>query len=333
MRTLLLLAAALPTVGAIGQTITSADAPAPGDQYTYVIASWVDVPQTGGNQTWDMSGAIPNGAMEYSTFATVAATTGGGSFASADVAQVTPTANAFMDAPGNGLYIIGSYDIQNAVTIQYTNTAKVMQFPCSNGTTWTDPWSYSATIQGTTYTMNGTYTYNANGYGSVILPWGTLNNVLRLQSTEQSTQTGGGSTLVTTILRAAFFRPGTPIAIGGSITYEYELDGTVVQTGEQSYYLQQGQVGVNELTSNAIGVDVMPNPATDAATVVFGAEGDVQLNLVDLSGRTILTQKLQTLAPGIHTQTIDVSGLASGSYMVNVTNTRGERGTRTLIVD
>lgn len=332
MRKLLLLAAVIPTAS-ISQTITSADAPAPGDQYVYTLASWVDVPQTGGNQTWNMTAAIPTGGTENAMFATVGSTAGGGSFASADVAQVTPTANAFMDAPGNGLYIIGSYDIQNAVTIPYTNTAKVMQYPCSNGTTWTDPWSYSATIQGTTYTLNGTYTYNANGYGSVIVPWGTLSNVLRLESTEQSTQVGGGSTLVTTILRTAFFRPGTPIAIGGSITYEYELDGAVVQTGEQSYYLQQGQVGVNELTSNAIGVQVMPNPATDVTTVVFGAEGDVQLSLSDASGRTILTQELQTLAPGIHTQTLDVSGLASGSYLVNVTNTRGERGVRTLIVD
>jgi hypothetical protein len=71
-----------------------------------------------------------------------------------------------------------------------------------------------------------------------------------------------------------------------------------------------------------VGLELLgtaPNPASRRATVRYavpeGAGGDVTLRLYDVLGRTVRTVTARAEA-GRHTRTLDVSGLASGTYFL-----------------
>lgn len=93
-------------------------------------------------------------------------------------------------------------------------------------------------------------------------------------------------------------------------------------------WLDQSSVGVEELLGQAIGVDVFPNPATNATDVVYSATGEhLQLTVIDRSGAVVMERSL-TVAAGIQREHVDVSGL----YTVRITDARGGQGMRRLLV-
>ncbi len=64
---------------------------------------------------------------------------------------------------------------------------------------------------------------------------------------------------------------------------------------------------------------IYPNPTRGQVNVAphFTSGGDLQLTLLDLSGKVILTQKAR-LDQGSEQQQFDMSTLANGSYLLNV---------------
>lgn len=75
------------------------------------------------------------------------------------------------------------------------------------------------------------------------------------------------------------------------------------------------------------GMMVFPNPATDQVTVFVGNDDDQALRVMDLNGRLMFEQS--GFSDHIN---MDVSGLASGIYFVELTNQRtGERSVEKLV--
>lgn len=64
---------------------------------------------------------------------------------------------------------------------------------------------------------------------------------------------------------------------------------------------------------------VFPNPATETAVVTFNAQvdGDVIFRIVDLSGKTVASQRM-VAAAGANNAQFDVTGLAAGAYTIEV---------------
>lgn len=87
--------------------------------------------------------------------------------------------------------------------------------------------------------------------------------------------------------------------------------------------------GVGE-TNSLSSLAVFPNPATDQITIAgLDANKQFNANLIDLSGRTVLTQLVSNGA-----STIDVSALAPGVYVLNVSDEDGTRsGVQKIVVE
>jgi len=66
-----------------------------------------------------------------------------------------------------------------------------------------------------------------------------------------------------------------------------------------------------------LNMEVYPNPTTDGLTVKIPLKGDGQFNftVTDLAGRTVVNGMMQA---GLNGQTVDVSGLSAGNYMLTV---------------
>lgn len=68
-------------------------------------------------------------------------------------------------------------------------------------------------------------------------------------------------------------------------------------------------------------LEVYPNPAIDKFKVVLDMEQSerVTIDVLDITGKTVFTENLGQLSAGQNTQTLDVSDLDAGIYLVNIT--------------
>jgi Pregnancy-associated plasma protein-A/Secretion system C-terminal sorting domain/Calx-beta domain len=122
-------------------------------------------------------------------------------------------------------------------------------------------------------------------------------------------------------------------AINSSRQTNYRYADNFVQPGKWYYYrLRQTDLDRREnlsdirqakLASDAIlQVTISPNPASDEVKVfVFGSKGLSNLNLLDAEGRLVKSWKNLNLSAAA--QTLDISKIASGIYMLQVINTDG----------
>lgn len=73
-------------------------------------------------------------------------------------------------------------------------------------------------------------------------------------------------------------------------------------------------------TVGANSLRFYPNPAVESATLELSVAvaGEAVMNIYDLSGRKVSSERLGRLAEGVHTRTIDCRQLQHGMYLVNV---------------
>ena len=72
---------------------------------------------------------------------------------------------------------------------------------------------------------------------------------------------------------------------------------------------------------NTLASNIYPNPATNEVNVTFmsSAQSEVQVNILDVTGRILMTQNVQsdTWETEVH---LDISDLQNGYYLVAVNN-------------
>ena len=96
-------------------------------------------------------------------------------------------------------------------------------------------------------------------------------------------------------------------------------------------YLFADPVGTREEILSPNSVNVFPNPASDKLNIdvsELNLKGEVQITIVDMAGRNVMTQTLDASA----TMQLDVADLATGNYLLQITNTKYIIGKRFSIV-
>ncbi|MCL2072992.1 MAG: choice-of-anchor J domain-containing protein [Marinilabiliaceae bacterium] len=180
---------------------------------------------------------------------------------------------------------------------------------------WTDGTEVVSTTAAFNYTMpdvNKTLTANFVEIGQVLL------TLLANPSDGAETLIGGGT-----------YEPGTIVPVNAIATVLYEFvdwtDGTEVVSTEASFnYTMPNEnktltanfeyVGIKSLVSSTLSV--YPNPATDKLYI----SSEISINaisLFDATGRIVLVYE----KVGNSEFTIDISGLSSGVYFVNIDDT------------
>lgn len=307
--------------------ITAADAPALGEQFTYKGAGlFVELPGGGSDQTWDFSGS---GGEPGNTLTVVAASAGAGAaaFPLADVALATSGFEEYIGITAAGLEHMGQYIGSDNVV--YTDPELYLPIPCNYGQTWDDDFA-GQWASGTT-TFTGNTTAMASGFGTLMLPSITLTNVLRIDLVQTRVESNGF-----TYVRTAntFYRPGTGYFVASNERAEFYLTTplTLLNTTEELTYLNASSIGIEEDALATIGLELMPVPAMDQVSLIFGTGGTTTVELFDARGRRVFTRSLGTFAPGIHRCELDLTGLSPGFYSVRLMNNKGEYGTQRLVV-
>lgn len=316
------------------QTLTQANsAPVPGDSFTVQRGSYVEQGPAGTAQTWDHSDLVSLGASSFA-YVTPASTGVASSFPGATVAlpvNGVPGSYVFYNSASNGLFQLGAR--QTGTTLFYNNAETLFPYPCSYGTTWTDEFGSNYTTGGQPAVRTGTITGEADGTGTLILPFGTVSNVIRIHIVENSEDVLSSVPYYTFASdHYVYLKPG----FHGPIFGIYQTtSATFGNPAELNYtqWVDAADVSVQDLMKNSIGIDVFPVPANDALNVVFSSQGGaVDLQVMDAQGR-IVHQETRAAIIGIDRQVLDVKTLSSGVYHLRILAPNGDQGVRRFVVE
>ena len=272
--------------------------PSIGESFTTYPSDSVFQGPAGNNVTWDLSGQ--NAYLSYNN--NVSATDPSYPAATHKMVQVGGSV-IYLDLTTDD-YLILALTFGGG-SIVYSDPNKMYQFPMTMGTSFTD--NAVATIDqfGDITLRTVTTDGEVDGYGTLITPEGTYTDVLRVHLFKTIVDDEQGSISTTTQDIYMWLKAGIYHELANvQITYS---DGEAWGT---SYYTGANTVGLAENTSETPLV-LFPNPAQDIVSLKFDSKID-NIEVFDMNGRSIAVEFNPT------NKTIDVSGLNSGIYYVNV---------------
>lgn len=317
--------------------ITTANTPEPEEAFSYFISSFVPITESGPDVQWDLSMAeelvgpdqifhVPPGATGFEN-----------QYPTATIAEDDGTNFTFMRADDDGLYVVGRRLVVSGVSLMlhYSNEELVLPYPCTFNTAFADSFAYDYTFQGQTVLGAGDLQYTANGFGTLIMPYGPIENVLMLTGEYTAEESLGPTNVRSEIDEVIFYRPGISRFVAQTQYITRFQNGTLTNSGGNLTYMA-GDIftslgGTNDLS---IGVEAWPVPARTTVHVNYAVAGGlrVKLRLVDLNGKVVREMEEHTAQPGIQRATLDVQDLPAGLYLLNVSDDRGQRGTCRVVV-
>jgi hypothetical protein len=296
------------------------------DVVTHLFTPTSLVPSTAGaNQTWDFS-TTPSQSVLSFTYTTPAATPYGASF---------PTANLANDQNGvyeyqiaNPSYFARAGAWANGAPIAYSDEQKFLVYPFTFNDTFTDNFAATFTISGFTFNRSGSITATADGYGTIILPWGTLTDVLRVHYTEDYQDVYAFGTIIYSSDNYAWYKPGTHYFI-----YSLSAATSNGTTGYSGSYLDPVSLGIQDQSVSAMSLQVFPNPADDHIEVNFTTEhpGTYRVTILNALGEEVLNFAELKNATRSVIYNVDISTLSNGIYNL-VVNAEGNNYSKKFVV-
>jgi hypothetical protein len=224
------------------------------------------------------------------------------------------------------------------IPVVFTQSDYVYRFPLNYGNLDTSDAAYAINFPPLPYIGQTIHRENnVDGWGTLVTPYGTF-MALRMVSVVQRIDTisldsvSGFSIVRPLEIEYKWLANGIKIPVlevDAQVLFNTEVVTNVVYRDVYNNTLPQ--VGMNE--ANLISSSsVFPNPATDNCYVTFKMEGaaTVEMELTDISGRTVKTFGKEMALPGNNSRLLDLTGIAPGSYMINIIS--GDSGLSRKIV-
>ncbi len=329
----LVLALILPAAVLAQPVLQASDIASSGASFVYEQANYMSMPNAGANQTWNISAAVPTNDLTFN-WVTPGSTDGGSYFPTATVA-VSPVAlfqlDQYFTITSTQMDDIGTYIPFILTTC--SDPITILKFPLAYGTSWTDAYTCSRDDSGLIFSnITGNLSATADGYGTLITPYATINNVIRVSLTNNNTIVGGGTTTVTTITAQYYWKPGAGSYVAYNYIQQQTVNGIATTPVERLRYLNGSAIGMDELVNNAIGIDIAPNPADDRTLITFATQGLSTLEVFNTQGQAVQEIALGHKGPGIHQEHLDTSALRAGVYTVVIRSANGDQGVKRLVV-
>lgn len=316
--------------------LDQSDAPLPEHLLTYRQGNFVALGAVGADQVWDASGVADVSAPMTIMFISPQASGFGPQFPTATVATATGDNILFERADAGGRYVVGQYMVINPVQliIPYSDEQLVMPYPCTFNTAFTDSFAYAYSVQGINATGRGQVDYVADGYGSLILPHGTVNDVLKLTGTYIGEETAATTTFRTEVQEVIFYKPG----ISGFVLRSQQIvqynNGAPAGSGTVLQYLDNDNfVGLGASAAAEDGLKAWPVPASDMLRVEYKAPhgSRLQVTLTDAMGRNV--RAVEVNAASATVAELDVKQLPRGLYLLQARDANGWRAVKQVVLE
>ncbi len=272
---------------------------------------------SGANVTWDFSG-LSSSSMDTWEFLSSSTHTAGPDY---------PAANCYSDDGSNASFwnmstsewaFIGGLLSSGNIIESYTDKREMVIFPMTFGTVYNETFSgtHENTLVPVTYDRGGTITLEADGYGTLIMPYGTIHNCLRLKGLTQYDDKISGTTVSEYV--DTYYYWYHPDLEGPIITFhDFEIVGSLVS--KSGVYLDESFVGVDNPDFQVNDLMVFPVPAKDVLTIKYdlNERHHVSIQMKDITGRDVLPIS-NFRDQNYFEQSIDVSSLSEGTYILQL---------------
>ncbi|HRH70557.1 MAG TPA: T9SS type A sorting domain-containing protein [Flavobacteriales bacterium] len=295
--------------------------------WTYA-SSFIDLPTTGANSIWDLSGAV------------------GSSTPTVVWGPITHNQSFFPEA---SLYRVGEgqqwwsvaddsvnyHGRQILMSIEtYDDPKLVFRLPLAVGDSWSDLFDGGATGYAS---VSGEFAAEVTGYGTLILPDGTYEDVLRVDIVDSTLRVpfGSGPTILVMDSLARFYKAGIPWHVA-EVMKRTTFTGTTSQVSNNylTYMAPDLNVGQQEVRTKSGPIKLFPNPTTDHLLLDgVSPNENYSYALVDVSGRTIKTAAFIRAEEDGSRARVDLGGISPGHYTLLLNNAAGMVVAHSFIVE
>lgn len=330
MRKIFLLTLCIFSLNAVAQpTIDGAATPSIGDVLEISVVNDPTLSQgpAGVDITWDFSNLSAVSSQSAQVIAADNAPNSS-SFANASIAiayseglsfgSTSNITHEFFDAAG-GSFLKNGF-VTNDLVVPYNNPQTLVPAAFTYNDTHSDEFAGTFDISDqSTIEKTGQISVFADAYGSLILPYGTIDDVLRVKITEEYTDKllGAAVEFQYFIETYAWYSPrfAYPLLV---------ISSEVVQDSPQPavstvYYSQ-----IAKVTSTKEAVvkhfTVAPNPTRAFSQLQYELvkPSDVQLSIYNVAGQIVHTVNRQLQAAGRYTESVDFANYPKGMYLVEL---------------
>ena len=302
----------------IGTTIT-----------THIVdGTTINAGSSGANATWNYASMVSQSSAP-STYVLPSTLSQGASHGVANMGINSTSGESYFVVDGDEYSLQGTYIPSSSHDI-YTNPREFVKFPITYLNSFNETFSgTSENIQAsTTYARGGNITIEADGYGTLVMPYGTVNNVLRIKTTTIYADTFMSNPLATyNDVHYFWFNANTNSIL---MTYNEFTFSTIVS--ESATYLDVADVvtGLGDDFVQNSALLMYPNPCSGNVNISLAQLYENALvRILDITGKVVKTQQFES---GVRLQNFSVNDLETGFYFVQLLENGNISSTEKLIV-
>lgn len=309
----------IPVVGGYGLTSFTSNNAAefygPGPAGADVSYGFWTLPDNGGYDRFLEDPSLSSNSSTYPT-ATVLSTNGG-----------SDTLAYKVDA--NGIELVGlSTSLEGNVA--FSNGAMELVFPCTFGTTWSDPYALSYSAGGFPITRAGVVTGVADGYGDIALPNMMIPEVLRVKVRKVQTDNTPLGLVYRSFTTHYYYDVSTRYPVmKTSLDSVIVGGGTPAATFTAEWQFGAG-TGIGDIAADEVVFNPYPNPTNGQVDLGIGEQELRSVEVFTATGQ-LVTGEVKRMS-GLLSSVVDLSALPAGMYQLRVTNNEGLSGTRRVMV-
>ena len=306
---------------------TTTSTPLPGDTYVEYGSSSNIIGASGANITWDYSNLDQSLVTDTLQYLGCAPDLGCDTFQNVGLVMQQPRMdnNVFYSVNGSAFTYSGQ-GFQTA--IKYSNGKDLLRFPFTYGSSYIDTFAANtinvAPDNQFTHYYYGTETVTCDGYGTLILPNGTTDNVLRIHRIEVTTDSAVYEAVGTTIktILHSYMWFSTTQRIELMDLYTSVVDGDSTRPMYNVFYNKQIPTTTAVKNVNkANALSIYPNPTNGIVNIQYSnANGNsIRISIADVTGREV------SVIDGTNSGQVqyNTSNLQPGLYFVRLQSDNG----------
>jgi hypothetical protein len=300
-----------------GPTLTSSNsAPQPGDSFTRYNADTTGVvpgdPGTG--KIWDFSSLVLQTSYLTYNYVDPSTTPYGALFPDATVSYSNDPIYGYYKVTSSEYEIIGLSSSLNSWF--YSNPEIMFSYPFSYGSNLVDSLYATSFYLGINHYRIGTRTTVADGYGTLILPSGTYDNMLRVKVIQNYSDSSSTKVVHVYGVTYSWYDGVNKTPAFMISTLSNTVDGTT--TSVKMVNISSAVNGVADNKTRIEAIVLYPNPSNNKVSIILPdtwATIDNIISVYNTGGLLMSQQHIRNKSIEL-----DISTLPGGIYIINITN-------------
>lgn len=315
------------------------NAPVIGDitQIQFVSPTGLSTDPVGENVTWDFS-QLTN--LYGATIEAIdpASAPYGSLYPQANIAlKMNDSTYSYCLIDESGFFYLGAQMMQsgNPIIMVYSDSRRYMRYPFDYLDTENDPYKGASNFPPVEIRATGDSEIGADSYGTVILPYGTFHDVIRLTTLDIEIDSLFVMNQFTGVVEVTRMQFHWYWQYSKSPLFSIEIVTAGAGPADTTAYYATTGAGLNDPSSSPISMlSVFPNPAEDHIKISFNTSESIgtTISIVNLLGQVISSKDILESSKGSFSEKFDISMLPSGIYFANVKCSCGKQLTEKFVI-